>query len=354
MKKILLFSAVASVLIFNACKKDKDNDSETPTVDLVDRNALAEKIKVSYGTSVKGALPTATGTAVTPALREEEDTILAISGRYLLIQPTLINESEAEVKGYYIQVNGANTYFKVDFSTTRGLRKAPKNHKSLLREGDNADSIIVIKLPENIKSDTISFTYAAYDASNNVSNHVIVYANIISEGNSADNKIFAGTWKVNRNKFNDEAWQDYYKPDTSFVPYHCTEDGTLAYCFEESASCFNLAVGIYRYTKYNLVFTEKNRVDEISSYISKSLNFDLSTCDNYLYHPEVSYDDNYTSSWSYDKTNKILTFVDDNGGSNNSSYYDYYTLTVEEITANKLVVSSTSDLGDVYFTELVK
>jgi major membrane immunogen (membrane-anchored lipoprotein) len=352
MKKILLFSAVASVLLFNACKKDKNNDTETPTVD--DRNALIDKIKVSYGTLVKGALPTTTSTAETPTLRTEEDTILAISGRYLLIQPSLMNESEAEVKGYYIQVNGTNSYFKIDFSTTRGLRKATKNHKSLLREGDNADSIIVIKLPENIKSDTISFTYAAYDASNNVSNHVIVYASILTAGNSEDNKIFAGTWKVNRNKFNDEAWQDHYKENTSFIPYHCAEDGTLTYCYDESTSCFNLPASIYSYTKHNLVFTEKNRVDEISNYIVKRFDFDLSNCDNFLYYPEVSEDDNYTSSWSYDKTNKILTFVDDNAGSDNSSYYDYYTLTVEEITANKLVVSSTSDLGDVYFTELVK
>src|SRR3954470_8929142 len=125
MKKILLFSAVACSIAFYACKKDSTTTTpDTTTPPAIDPVALSSAINVGYGTSITGSFPAASTTADGPVLMSDgydKRTYYAVNDRYVVIFPHLVTGS---VAGYYVKINGAANYYKIDYAAGYDLRKA--------------------------------------------------------------------------------------------------------------------------------------------------------------------------------------------------------------------------------------
>ncbi|HEX6332861.1 MAG TPA: hypothetical protein VFZ78_01470, partial [Flavisolibacter sp.] len=115
-KLYLLKIGLPVVLLINACKKsDVPSGEEINPQDAV---AVSKAIRVWHGVRTAGSPPPANTGG--PALYASTDPVTAANGRYAIIRPEI---STGDVKGYYIQVNGAQEYFNIDYSKPRQLER---------------------------------------------------------------------------------------------------------------------------------------------------------------------------------------------------------------------------------------
>jgi len=314
MKKIVLFGVLICAAVLYSCKKDSNNNNaDSDPLDLTNRTTINDKLKVAYGTKVKGEIPAATTAEGTPVLAEPYDELGAIAGRYIVIQPNFDDEAgvSSAIKGYYVKVTGSDSYFKVDYTKPRGFRRAPGKLDLLAREGDYIDSAIVIKLPENVVSDTISFAYAAYDSLNHISNQIVVTFNVQPKGDTEVKKTFAGNWRFTNLYYNGSLQVDLTKPDTTLESFSCV-DGKLVSCMPEEG-CEN-----YVYSTANIrdIFTfsaTNNLMTEHIEQEAKVLDMKNSTCSNLVYTNEKG-EDNTVGGWLYNPgTNTFIMVFDNNG-----------------------------------------
>ncbi len=340
MKKILLV-LLATGIAFYACKKDdKPDTTTTPTeevepVNTKDPQALTAAIKVFYGTNTKGTLPAPSG-AGAPVLKANSVVIPAINGRYAVITPKL---TSGAVAGYYVQVNGADSYFKVDYSKARNARKkqaAGKRHGSFRTLGDNSDSVIVIKLPENATLDTFCITYAAYDSLNHVSNAVSPCIVIIPGGGGAEGAALVGNWKLNRKKFLDaENWmEDYYKHDTLYQDFRCSAD-TLNLCASGASGCMSLIAAISWVDKEELTITAEGSYNYMYLDTYHGIERVHNSCTNPTYY-ESSAGNSYNSVWSYNPATMQITVISGDDGADPDGY-EVGIVDVTELSATRMV-----------------
>jgi hypothetical protein len=367
MKKILLLSAVACSILLYACKKD--DKTTTPVTEVpnpMDPVTLSSNIKIGYATNVKGDIPAASTSSDAPLLSTDgydNRTYTAISGRYVVIYP---ESSQGYIQGYYVKINGADSYFKVDYKAgydlrkkAAGARKATKGHNTL-RDGDNADSSIVIKLPEGLTGDTFTIKYAAYDSLNRVSNAITAIISLVHPDSSA-NSLLIGNWRYNRYKANDNDWYSPYTygQDTSKASYSCV-DGVLTYGCDGDVNCLGeIITEIRGDSANNIIFGANSQYKELYRYIHTSLNQELSTCS------QLKYDDNGESNirlggYAYNATTKMLTIIHDGAGTHDNYATNIYTqqVKVSEISSTKLVLVYSYNNGNdnlyFYYNEFLK
>jgi hypothetical protein len=334
MKKIILFSAVACSMAFFACKKDSKTDTTPPTDETsasIDPVALSAAVKIGYATNMTGDLPAPSADGPTLFIDGYENrTYYAVNNRYVVIYP---QSDKGFVAGYYVKINGAQTYFKVDYKAAAGARKLNKS-QGFREEGDNSDSSIVIKLPTGLVGDTFSVKYAAYDTLNRVSNSITAIVSIIASKDSTDNSLLYGRWRYNREKMNYNDWSNpkSYKPDTSYTNYSCV-DGKLQGC-KEGYSCEPYISSIIGTVSSDQTFSANNLFTTLYATINKSLYPDNSTCSNLVYS---DYSRNYpnASGYTYNNTTKVLTLIYDGSGDGSNTYTMQYTVT--EISSTRLV-----------------
>jgi hypothetical protein len=347
MKKIILFSAIAcSVALFYACKKDSTTTTTPPTKDssdIIDPVALSAAIKVGYGaTSITGEMPATSTEAAAPKLQVEgyDNRIYnAISNRYVIIYP---QSSTGYVAGYYVKINGAGSYFKIDYSKASGLRKA--NHHGLREEGDNADSSIVIKLPAGLKGDTFSIKYAAYDTLNRVSNTLTAIVSLVTT-DSTSNSLLAGNWKSNRYKYNDNEWApQIYSSDSLQQNFNCADGRLQPGCSLDF--CIYLTYERSVTTANYMIFSANNQYAERYVGINDSLNIDSSTCSKLVYDT-IAYEDVYSGGYSYNATTKeFILIYDGHNDKDQGSNISTYRYTVSELSATKIVYYEKSVNGN--------
>jgi hypothetical protein len=363
MKKVLFLSAVACSMAFYACKKD--NDSNTPVVPPVDTIAapaidpvaLATNVKIGYGgTRDSGNIPAASADANAPVLDPLYNgiTYYAISKRYLVIYP---NVTSGYVKGYYLQINGAKSHFKIDYTTAYGVRKA-KQHAGMRDDNGNGDSTIVFKLPEGLKGDTFSITYAAYDTLNRVSNPISAIVSIIASPTATDNDALMGEWNLVRTKDDtDEDWDSSYFLGNSYDYYNyiCT-DNKLVQSNDEGSVSYS-SYKEYRFETFQ--FSANNASNYSDGYTGKELDLETSSCSNLVYTQiNGSTWDNYNGGYSYNAATKVLTSIRDEDGTGTNIYTVQYK--VKELTASKLLMFEIRtnydehDQVEVYYTEYMK
>ncbi|HEX6333109.1 MAG TPA: hypothetical protein VFZ78_02720, partial [Flavisolibacter sp.] len=196
----MLMLPLVGILFFASCKKDdKPVDS---TVKPEDPVALSKAIKVWHGERLAGNPPAANTGGPSAAVTSSQN-IKAVSGRYAIIKPEIMS---GNVAGYYVKVNGAQEFFKVDYSKPRdlGRLKMPVRksvHNRALYKGmkidstgnGNLDSGIVITIPTSIQPGQFCITYYAYDPSGNTGNPVTVCVTVVAFGGDAS---FNGTWHI--------------------------------------------------------------------------------------------------------------------------------------------------------------
>jgi hypothetical protein len=337
MKRIILFSAVACSMAFFACKKDSKTDTTTPTDETsasIDPVALSAAVKIGYATNITGDLPAPSADGPTLYIDGYENrTYYAVNNRYIVIYP---QSDKGFVAGYYVKINGAQTYFKVDYKTA-GARKLNKSN-GFREEGDNSDSSIVIKLPTGLVGDTFSVKYAAYDTLNRVSNSITAIVSIIASKDSTDNSLLYGRWRYNREKMNYNDWSNpqSYKPDTTYINYSCV-DGKLQGC-TEGYSCEPYISRIYGPVSNDQTFSANNLYTTNYGRIYKDLYPDQSTCSNLVYY-DGTRDYSSTGGYTYNNTTKVLTLIYDgsSGDGNNGSNISTVQYTVSELSSTRLI-----------------
>jgi hypothetical protein len=341
MKKILLLCAVASTVAFYACKKDSATDTNTPTpqdtvaAPAIDPVALASSVKIGYGgTSVTGTFPVTTTATATPVL----DSIYngrvysTVNNRYVVIYPRV---RSGFISGYYLKINGADSYFKIDYTAAYGVRKASHKNQGARDEVNNIDSSIVIKLPAGLKGDTFSIKYAAYDSLNNVSNTITAIVNVIASADSTNDALLLGSWHYTAYKnYETDEWAPITEEDSSSINYFTCVEGKLVTLWGEE-NTNNIPVIQYRNTyTYNLQFSAKNAYQQIYYQNYRSLDLDLSSCSNYIYTSYSESSDIYSGGYAYNATTKAITLIhDENGTGDNITTVKY---TVKEITSTTL------------------
>jgi hypothetical protein len=362
MKKILLFSALAC-MAFSACKKDSTPETapvKEETVKTIDPIALSAGVKIGYGaTNVKGAIPTVSTDANAPVL----DTLYndrpydAISNRYVVIYPRV---KSGYLAGYYLKINGADSYFKIDYKTGYGLRKAHQKNVFGLRDdnGDNKDSSIVIRLPDHLIGDTFSISYAAYDTLNRVSNTIRAIVTVIASKDSTDDSKLLGTWQINSIKSgSDGEWQTAPDADSADFNYYTCVENKLQLADEETS----IYLPTHIITGGSMItFAPKNLVTSGSAYTETQLNTATSTCSNYIYDiSDTGGSQNPNIGYSYDAAAKTITMINDADGT--GSYITTQRLMVKEFTATKLVLYTVGtdtyaydEISDIAYIELIK
>lgn len=359
MKKALLFSVVASAIGLYSCKKDGTTTTITNTIrdttiinqfasGVANADTLTANIQVAHGASVTGEFPTSSTDAAAPVLDSlYKKTYTVIKSRYLVIYPPV---SGGNIAGYYIQIAGAKSYFKVDYTQAYGWRKATTADGREEATG-YVDSTIIIKLPTTINGDTFYVKYAAYDEQNRVSKAITATALVLPEADDAFTNKATGSWQYySTNYYEGGNWRyDDYQVDTggtSSAKYTCNND-ELVYSTTGELDVITQATTRWRkFTIGKYSFSEQNY------YRSRSLDPYNSTCTDYTYSLYENNDENSYGGYSYDPASKKVTFIYESNirarSSNNSSNTDFYSATYKlvEITANYLILSETNQTSD--------
>ena len=257
MKKTVLTLGIIS-LFFTACKKEQATTSDQPTINVSDTKALTSAITVYHSSKIKGAVPAPSTGAGAPVLDPGSDNqqINAMNGRYAVIKPSVFS---GDVAGYYLKINGADFYYKIDFSKPRlsanrlagkttGLhnrlfsigRQANANRADSTQPG-YADSSIIIQLPANIGTGTFCAEYWMYNDQDQLSNPIKICVTVNQLGGGADGAGFVGKWKETKEKYTDPRQDTNWHTITYAKEYAETsnflcDNGVLYYSTDSSGS----------------------------------------------------------------------------------------------------------------------
>jgi hypothetical protein len=381
MKKVLLFAAFAGMVSLYACKKGetttitKDvHDTTTNTVTVfasgkINGDSLSTAINIAYGTRISDStLPAASTDADAPVLDTTYSrTYSVVRSRYLTIYPPNVS---GYVAGYYVQIVGAKSYFKIDYPAAEGLRKAARKDKlARLSKATNGrisaknisgargtgdgyiDSTIVLKLPASVNGDTFFIKYVAYDLQNRVSKPVTATVVFLPEGSAGMTDSLTGDWHYySYRDYNNGQYDGDWSVDTGYASYqYYTCDGTTL-TGTEALTNYYLPYNTYTYTwtyqlgKFSMLSTNNG--------VYKYLDLESSTCSNYVYNINDRWDDDdYIGGYSYDPISKKITFISDGNSSLDLNYDSYY---LSELTDSTMVLSYSRDDEDSNSKELYK
>jgi hypothetical protein len=335
-----------------SCKKE--GTTADSNVKPEDAAALSKAVKVWHGTRVTGTPPAPTNNANSPVLDwiSDHQTIKAVAGRYGIIQPTVVSGS---VAGYYIQINGAPDFFKVDYSKPRNiggrygtpnahLPKGLQNHRIFGTDstGNNLDSAIVISIPSTIQPGTFCATYCAYDDAGNISNLITVCVEVVAFGGDGSASYLSGLWHITGQKDGSSPdWAPVLSTDTTYWSFTCVNNMLSETCPTSNCTFTDYAAYIYADTKADLNFGGDGGLRYDYNYVEKSLDLSTSTCSNPVY-TNSGEDEQISGAWSYTATTKKLIIVFDlnSWGIPNPAAYEFM---VEKINDNLIYLHDSID-----------
>ncbi|WP_295118913.1 hypothetical protein [uncultured Chitinophaga sp.] len=324
MKKYLLLSMLA-IAAFMSCGKDDKESGTNPA----NPDAVAANVKVYYGETVKGSLPDVTTGA--PTLIASDDDVAAIGGGYAIIVPQV---EAGDVAGYLVQIKGAGSYFKIDYTKPRGARKAPKQ-LGVFKEAETlnpADSVIILKIPADFQDGEFCVEYAAYNAEGKIGNKVTACITVIK---SAGLGSLVGTWKKSGEYDAEKKKWTYVFIDSALTNLMCN-DGKIYDMCPAGANCteVKLATTIRDQSKDEITFTAAGKFTSVYLGIYKYLNFETSTCSKAEYFEEKQ-EDNTTGSWGYNSKTKVLSIGDN---ISDDELWDFETFNLE-VKGNKFTIT---------------
>src|SRR4051812_19830653 len=108
---------ISLLVLLNSCQKEPKEKIDDQ-LSSKDPKALSSSIRVWHGTRTHGNPPAQSGSNI-QLDNSSSDPVLAFAGRYAIIQPQVLSGSN--INGYYVKLNGANEYFKVDYTKPRNI-----------------------------------------------------------------------------------------------------------------------------------------------------------------------------------------------------------------------------------------
>lgn len=303
----LIFST--SIITFYSCQREP-NEKIDKVISSKDPQSVSSSIKVWHGLRTQGNPPAEKGTNL-QLDNSSPNLLYAIAGRYAIIQPEVIS---GDVSGYYLKINGATDYFKVDYTKPRNTgRQKPKKAGFFRMDslGGNLDSAIVIVLPSNLHvPDTICVTYWAYDNNGNVSNAISVCIIVSSIGTDANGAWMNGEWKLTaqwENNFpHDTVIYNRWYSDPEGDGYYCN-NGVLTALSLPSSQTF-LATDSVFYAKANIILASNGALGYEYNSSWKIIDFPVSSCST-LKFPTENESDVLTGAWSYNSATHKLILV---------------------------------------------
>lgn len=345
---------LAAIIAFYSCQKEP-NEKMEKVISSKDPQSVSSSIKVWHGLRTQGNPPAEKGADL--QLDNSTDLLYAIAGRYAIIQPEVIS---GDVAGYYLKIDGAADYFKVDYTKPRNTgRQMPKKTNRFLRMdslGGNLDSAIVIVLPANLHvPDTICMTYWAYDNSGNVSNPIDVCVIVTSLGTDANGNWLNGTWKytaqwdnssphdtVIYNKWTGYAWGGYY-----------CNNGLLQWSDVPMPGQSFLATDSVFYRKADLTYGTNGGLKYEIDDSWKDIDYTAATCSNIIFKPVENEAEMLTGAWSYNSTTHklIIVFEFDDAGIPVEEAYEFDAV---QVNNKNVILVDNSDPSDPYYSRFEK
>ncbi|NSL90142.1 hypothetical protein ECE50_025125 [Chitinophaga sp. Mgbs1] len=313
--KTLLLAAMGATLCLAACtskKSDVQPDNSQVEIDPKNTAQLQGAIKVYHSSLVKGELPASTGGATPLELTLEAypESLPGLAGRYAMIP--LITAEPIALKGAYVKIAGSDSYFNVDFTKPKYNRQSNKISNVFSRNAYANDSLIVIKLPANIKPDTIQMDVAAYSDNNRVSRSIRVKI-VIQKPGGEGGSLMMGTWDAVRYKDPVTGWHPITEVTGDSAYIGCV-NGVLSYVAPDAPD----AVKVLDHEEGILGSQLLINVDGTGTWVlrrkEKNLVLKNMPCGTWA-HDEATMVDNYVFGWVYNKAAKTALFLFDNNGS---------------------------------------
>lgn len=346
------FAAIflTAIVAFYSCQKEPKEKIEK-VISSKDPAALSSAIKVWHGLRTQGNPPAEKGSAL-----QLDNTLTgplyAFAGRYAIIQPAVVS---GDVAGYYLRINGASDYFKVDYSKPRNVRKIKaRGGLRLDSAGGNLDSAIVVVLPADLHvPDTICMTYWAYDNSGNVSNPVDVCVIITSIGTDTNGNWLNGTWKYTAEWDNGSPHDTIvYNKWSVMGGYYCNS-GILQWSDYSIPGQPFLAADSFFYRKADLTYGTSGGLKYEVDDSWKELDYYNSTCSNIVFAPTQSEKEALTGAWSYNSTTHklIIVFEFNDSGIPVEEAYEFNVMKVND---KNMILVDNSDPSDPYYSRFEK
>jgi hypothetical protein len=314
---LTLVLAFSGIVMLVSCQREFDPKVPQGPISSKDPVSLSAALKVWHGVRTQGAMPSPAGSSL--QLNPSTEPVRAFAGRYAIIQPEVLS---GDVQGYYVKLNGAPEYFKVDYSKPRDIngrtrRPADVRNRHLLSGGrvnGNVDSALVIVLPANIQvPDTFCVSYCAYDSLGNISQPVSVCIIVSSLGGDASSGWVNGTWKITAewdDSFHDTLIHDKWMAAAS--EYYCVYDSatsaTILLPYNNGTGPL-VAADSVRYDKYDLLFSSNGAQQFAYEMNAKMVEPSTSTCQQVNYEMMPTESDQMTGAWSYNSTTKKITLI---------------------------------------------
>jgi hypothetical protein len=321
--QLTLLMIFTSLLTLVSCQKEfNPGDDDQKKLSSKDPVALSKAIKVWHGVRTQGAPPAPRGTDL-QLDNSTSEPLKAFAGRYAIIKPEILT---GDVQGYYVALNGANEYFKVDYTKPRDLpgRQAGSIHRrnkpfqaadaSRQQRNGNVDSSIVVVLPASIQvPDTFCVTYWAYDSVGNISNPVTTCIIVNNLGTDANGGWLIGNWKIT------STW-DSYGRDTVIYNKWIVSDDMVYYCHLDSSTGSTYLAPVNNgtpalgadsifYRKLDLTIGVNGGQKYEDDESEKDLDYMNSTCSNILFYPTSNYTDIITGAWSFNSATNKVTLI---------------------------------------------
>lgn len=163
---LLLFLCITSIMA--SCKKhDDDGGNADALVDPANANALAGVVVTPSGTTVRnGSMPAPTGGVGTPHITAQITNVLTSNGSTALFYYSYSNVV-ANLAGFYVQIEGAGSYFTIPYSGSAGA---------------SGQINLPLGLPANVAGGNFCLLFSVYDGAGHVSNQVKVCAEVLRLG----------------------------------------------------------------------------------------------------------------------------------------------------------------------------
>ncbi len=379
MKSIRFFLLLAGVIFsyfsLTSCQKEVSGTDPNPdpgtdnSVKLSTQGAdvVSASIGVWHSQRITGAVPVSNKSTDLKISGPEGGGVPAIAGHYGFMQPTV---ESGDVAGYYVQVEGAGDYFKVDYTkprrgasvsgrasliSTLSLGSARRNTEtnrtgspiSVTGGDDNYnDSAIVVTLPPNIKApDTICVKFWAYDETGLVSNPVSTCIYISHLGGDESSKWLDGTWRIsssqlfvddklykemNRsyNKWIEDKFKQremyfnrddsllqvsYFTDNYEFNSYRYSylgETGWSDQKFVQKSSDILLGVDSSYWKEHQIYFKPSGDYDGLVEFKLKIVDFANSSTQRLIFSESLK-KESYKGAWSYNRGAQMLLIIEE-------------------------------------------
>ncbi|MEQ8905603.1 hypothetical protein [Ekhidna sp.] len=293
---LILLLGMSFITVFTSCGDDDGVDGSGDLIDLSDANAVSNAIKITGATKIDGDPPSPSNDPNAPDLYDGDDVYSSPGGKTVV----KLDLSTGDAAGIYMQVSGADNYFKIPASSFTGGRFPFSGGRISQSSGSPS---FELELPDNISPGEFCIDLCVYDDENRVSN-IVTTCVVITEIGGEDGQFLVGQWNITR-------IEDRYEgiTYTRIIGEETEETYRFDMLCADGETYQEVEITETELFEYiNLIFSSNGALRFKSSYENSYLDYENSTCENVEYYTESGMED-YDGVWSYTVDDKRLILV---------------------------------------------